>query len=110
MKKQYDDLTDYELTMLELRWEEEHPDESAPVVAADWESYYKSLPDDTPVFRKSVIGLQIQAEDNMVGSNYRCCNCDGPVDFTEVYDADNNYLGDGYHCPYCARTRLNMNR
>lgn len=44
--KKYEDLTNYELSMLDLAWEEMHPDESSPATAEDWKRFYESLPDD----------------------------------------------------------------
>jgi len=101
MKQDYGDLGNYELTMLELRWEEEHPDEDPPTDYAGWKAYYESLPDDSEVFRVPIDGLQIRD-----GEVKRCMRCDGEVSFVAIYGLNNEYLGDGFTCPRCAQVRI----
>lgn len=44
--KKFEDLTNYELSMLDLAWEEMHPDEPSPTNPDGWKRFYESLPDD----------------------------------------------------------------
>jgi len=107
MKKQYENLNNYELNLLEMRWEEEHQDEEdAPADEAGWKAYYESLPDDVPSFREEIDGLQLYADDSGAGRVMRCARCHGEAHFVAIYDAENKYLGDGFTCPNCAQARI----
>lgn len=109
MRKAYEDLDNYELTMLELGWTPSTPEEEMPDGYEGWKAYYDRLPDEK-AFATAVDGLQLQADDSGPIRIIRCVRCHEPVSFVAIYGLKNEYLGDGFTCPNCAQARITVIR